>query len=136
MSETIAEGPIATVQQWFHLVNEEDFANLSLLVHDDLVTSLSKELPYGSVFHGMSGLIEARNRVMSVLQPHGPPTGIQIYETVDGNVTVRLHGQFVVKGTGKSVEQDVMEFFGFRDGKIAEVDIYYREPGAIAALIA
>jgi len=136
MSETMEKGPIATVQQWFQLHSEEDDEAISEIVHDEFVTYLSKELPYGGVYHGMSGLIEARKRVLSFLESPPPPTDFQIYETVDGHVVVKISGAFVAKGTGKSVEQDVMEFFRFRDGKIAEVDIYYREPGGVAAIVA
>ena len=136
MSETKAKDPVATVKQWFQFAHEEDFAALGKLVHDDLVARLSEELPYGGEFHGMPGLIEARKGVMSVIEPHGPPTDFQIHQTVDGHVVVKLGGSWVARNTGKSTYGDVMEFFRFRDGKIAEVDIFYREPGAVAAIVA
>lgn len=40
------------------------------------------------------------------------------------------------RASGKSVEMGVAEIYTVRDGMIAELDVYYKDPAAVAALLA
>jgi hypothetical protein len=43
---------------------------------------------------------------------------------------------FTVRKSGESVELSVAEVFSVRDGLIEELDVFYKNPSAVAALLA
>ena len=56
---------------------------------------------------------------------------------VDGDKVVLYYRlTFTARASGKSVEMGVAEVFTVRDGLIAELDVYYKNPSAVVALLA
>ena len=49
-------------------------------------------------------------------------------------IVVRLVSRITSRRTGEAVVVDVVELYRVRDGRIAEMDIYYKTPSAVAAL--
>jgi ketosteroid isomerase-like protein len=42
---------------------------------------------------------------------------------------------FTARVSGKSVEMSLVEVYTVRDGRIAALDVYYKNPSAVAALL-
>jgi ketosteroid isomerase-like protein len=57
-------------------------------------------------------------------------------EIADGGdwVAVVVHGTFTSRRTGRSMPVDCVDIYRLRGGKITRVDVYYKEPGALAEL--
>ncbi len=56
---------------------------------------------------------------------------------VDGDkVVIYYRLTFTARASGDSVEMRVTEVFTVRDGRIAELDVFYKDPSAVAGLLA
>jgi hypothetical protein len=49
-------------------------------------------------------------------------------------VVVKATGRFTSHASGQSAVTELVELFTVRDGKLIDMDIYYKDPGAVAAL--
>jgi uncharacterized protein len=49
---------------------------------------------------------------------------------------MRTRMKFTSRGSGRSAEVGLVEIYTVRDGLIAELDVYYKDPSAVAAPIA
>jgi hypothetical protein len=56
------------------------------------------------------------------------------FSTGDVDDSFRL--TFTARSSGKHVEMDLVEIYTIRDGLIIKLDVYYKDPSAVAALIA
>jgi ketosteroid isomerase-like protein len=53
-----------------------------------------------------------------------------------GAVAARFRLTFISRASGKSVQTRLVEIYTVRGGRIAELDVYYKDPSAVAALLA
>jgi uncharacterized protein len=60
-------------------------------------------------------------------------TSIEFADAADA-VIIPIACRFTSRSTGRSVDTKVIEVFSVRDGKILDIDIFYKDPAAIAAL--
>lgn len=63
-----------------------------------------------------------------------PGEAIQ-YLLADDTVAMRYRLKFTARSTGKSIEMGLVEIYTVRDGLIAELDVYYKDPSAVAELL-
>jgi ketosteroid isomerase-like protein len=54
----------------------------------------------------------------------------------DDVVAARFRLRFISRASGESVEMGLVEIYTVRDGRIAELDVYYKDPAAVAAILA
>jgi ketosteroid isomerase-like protein len=54
----------------------------------------------------------------------------------DHAVAARFRLTFISRASGKSVQTRLVEIYTVRGGRIAELDVYYKDPSAVAALLA
>ena len=55
---------------------------------------------------------------------------------VDGDkVAIYYRLTVTVRASGQSVEMRVAEVFSVREGRITELDVFYKNPSAVAALL-
>lgn len=134
MSTTTAGGGLATVRRFYDHISSGDLEGAAALLHDELVIHEPPGLPYGGDYHGPAGFVELMGRINEAFEPS--PAGPVEYLGDGDPVLVRLVGRFASRATGQSVEMPIVELHYVRDGKIAELDIYYKQPEALAALAA
>ena len=104
------------------------------LLHDDFVVHAAGDVPYSGDYHGAEGFSELIMKMMEVLDLTPSPT---MQYLVDGDTVVLYYRlTFTALATGKSVEMGVAEVLSVRDGLIAELDVYYKNPSAVYALLA
>lgn len=133
MSATTTAG-LATVQNFYGLLGEGRFDDAVALLHDEVVFHESIDLPYGGDYHGKAGFAELGGKLMGLFD--ASPTGPIDFLSAGDLVIVRIPSRFTSRATGASVEMPVVEISSFRDGLIAEVDVYYKNPAAVAAIAA
>ena len=132
MAATI-EYPLATVGRFTQAIVEERFDDARSLLHDDFVVHEAGGVPYSGEYHGPEGFFELfakMNRAMLLT----PGKAVQ-YLLADDSVAIRGRLKFTSRASGESVEMSVVEIYSVRDGLIVELDVYYKDPSAVAALL-
>jgi uncharacterized protein len=134
MAPDTAENSVATVRRFMAATGAERRDERRNLLHDDFVVHEAGGLPFSGDYHGSQGFFELLNRMNDVLElTVGPITTDPLG---DGAVAARFRLTFISRASGKSVEMGLVEIYTVRDGRIAELDVYYKDPAAVAALLA
>jgi ketosteroid isomerase-like protein len=131
MSATTAQDNLSIVREWYDHVLAGELEEAAAMMADDFVLHEPPGLPYGGEYHGPQGFFEVMQKITALFEP----SLAKPLEYLDaGNpVIIKLVGRFRSHATGEVVEMDIVELYYVRDGKIAELDGYYKDPAAIAA---
>ena len=80
-------------------------------------------LPYGGEYHGPEGLLRLYKAVFSIWETFE----VEVKELLDAGQTVvaLIHLRVKLKGSGRTVEMPVAEFWRLRDGKVVELRPFY-----------
>ncbi len=134
MALDTAESRLITVRRFMAATGAERRNERRSLLRDDFVLHESGGLPFSGDYHGPQGFFELLGKMNDVLELEAGPV------TTDplGNeaVAARFRLTFISRATGKSIEMGLVEIYTVRDGQIAELDVYYKDPAAVAALLA
>jgi len=126
---------IDVIGRFFAAVLGGDAATLKELVSPECVVHEPADLPYGGEYVGVDGLLTMFGAVTRDLefsvegQPEFMPVG-------GGRVVVRMQATFVARASGRTAAFPVTEIYTVTDGQIVDIDVYYKTPGAISALLA
>ena len=133
MAATIEEVQ-ATVNSFTQAVVEDRFDDGRSLLHDDFVVYEAGGVPYSGEYHGPDGFFELYGKMKQAMELT-PGEAVQYFL---GHDTVAIRGRlkFTSRASGKSVEMSLVEIYTVRDGLIVELDVYYKDPSAVAALLA
>jgi uncharacterized protein len=134
MAPDTAERSLATVRRFMAANDAEHRNERRSLLHEDFVVHEAGGLPFSGDYHGSQGFFELLNAMNDVLElTAGPITTDPLGEDA---VSARFRLTFISRASGKSVEMGLVEIYTVRDGRIAELDVYYKDPAAVAALLA
>ena len=134
MAPDTAARSLATVRRFMAATGAERRNERRSLLHDDFVVHEAGGLPFSGDYHGSQGFFELLNRMNDMLElTVGPITTDPLG---DHAVAARFRLTFVSRASGKSVEMGLVEIYTVRDGRIAELDVYYKDPAAVAAILA
>ncbi len=131
MSTTTPQRSVDVVRNFYELLGQGKLEEASQSLHEDLVIHEAPELPYGGEFHGPQGLIDIMSQIVAFAEPS--VVGELTYLDTDP-VVVLLRGRFT-RPSGAVAETDVVELHSVLDGKIVDLDIYYKDPGSVTALV-
>jgi ketosteroid isomerase-like protein len=134
MAPDTAESRLTTVRRFMAAAGAERRNERRSLLHDDFVLHESGGLPFSGDYHGPSGFFELLDTMNDVLELAAGP--ITTEPLGDNAVAARFRLTFVSRASGKSVEMPLVEIYTVRDGRIAELDVYYKDPAAVTALLA
>src|ERR1700744_5499803 len=134
MTSDTAERSLATVRRFMAAAGEEPLNERCSLLHDDFFVHEAGGLPFGGDYHGPQGFFELLNRMNDLLELKAGP--ITTYPLGNDAVAARFRLTFIARASGKSVQMGLVEIYSVRDGRIAELDVYYKDPAAVAALLA
>jgi len=100
-------------------------------LHPELVVHEPDSLWYPGDWHGPQGFSDIIGLMTSKLDLE-----IKSYETFDSPqaTVMRAEVTFTSKATGRSVDLSVVEVYKARDGRIIDMDIYYKDTAAVIAL--
>jgi len=134
MVPNAAQKSVATVRRFMAATGAERRNERISLLHDDFVVHQAGGLPFSGDYHGSQGFFELLNRMDDVLEFTAGP--IMTDPLGDDAVAARFRLTFISRASRKSVEMGLVEIYTVRDGRIAELDVYYKDPAAVAALLA
>src|ERR1700721_399460 len=134
MAPDTADKNIDRVRRFMAATGAERQHERRSLLHDDFVVHEAGGLPFSGDYHGPQGFFELLNRMNDVLDL--AVGSIATEPLGDDAVAARFRLTFISRASGKSVEMALVEIYTVRDGRITELDVYYKDPAAIAALLA
>src|ERR1700733_9395835 len=134
MAPDSTERSVAPVRRFMAATGAERRNERRSLLHDDFVVHEAGGLPFSGDYHGAQGFFELLNRMNDVLELRAGP--ITTDPLGDDAVAARFRLTFISRASGKSVEMGLVEIYTLRDGRIAELDVYYKDPVSVAALLA
>ena len=112
---------------------EDRFDDGRKLLHDDFVVYEAGGVPYSGEYHGPDGFFELYGKMKKAMELT-PGKTVQ-YLLADDAVAIRGRLTFTSRASGKSVEMSLVEIYTVRDGLIVELDVYYKDPSAVTALL-
>jgi uncharacterized protein len=130
----MSQSPLFTVGQFSKALGDKDLDRACALLHHDLIVHEAGGLPYGGEYHGPQGFRELMTKMNDCMElTAGPVTRDALS---DNTVVSRFRLAFTERTSGGGVEMDLVELYKVRDGLIVDLDVYYKDPAAVAALLA
>jgi uncharacterized protein len=127
------ERNIATVRRFMTSVGTEQRAERSGLLHKDFVVHAAGGLPFSGGYWGATGFFERLERMNDELEL--APGPIAVDPVGEHEVVARFRLKFTSRASGASVEMGIIEIYTLRDGRIAELDVYYKDAAAVTDLL-
>jgi ketosteroid isomerase-like protein len=113
---------------------EERLDDARGLLHDEFIVHEAGGVPYSGEYRGPQGFFELLAKMSEAMEL---TLGQSVqFLLADNTVAVRSRLTFTARASGKSVEMSLVEVYTVRDGLIVELDVYYKDPSAVAALLA
>jgi ketosteroid isomerase-like protein len=134
MASDKAERTVAIVRRFVAAAGAERLHERQSLMHDDFVVHEAGGLPFSGDYYGPQGFSELLDRMHDVLQLEAGPVIIDALG--EDAVASRFRLSFTARASGESVEMALVEIYTVRDERVAELDVYYKDPSAVAALLA
>jgi ketosteroid isomerase-like protein len=131
VSEVSQHDDVAVVRAFTDAMRAGDIDTCLTMIAPDLVFSEAESLPFGGDYHGEDGFLQLLREVGRHLKVElGTPeiTGGK------GLVAVRVDGTMTARATGRSMQMDVVDLYRLSAGKVTRVDVFYKEPTAVADL--
>lgn len=123
---------VEVVERFEHAFERGDMDEVMSLLSDDIVVHEAPSLPYPGDHHGLDGflkLADAFNRVWEIKTP----LDLTLLDAGDTRVVVLVRFDVDARATATPLTLRLAEIYTVTDGKIADLDIYYRDTAAIVA---
>jgi uncharacterized protein len=121
----------ATLEAFVQAFIDGDSQRMRSYLADDVVLHEAAVLPYGGDHLGVEGFFRSLQTASSIFDAEALK-----WELMDAGDKVILHMlvRLTSRRTGKILEIPVVEIFAFRDGKIIDDDVYYKDASLVAGL--
>jgi ketosteroid isomerase-like protein len=124
---------VAVVSRFGAALGAKNMDAALALLHDDFIVHEAGGLPYSGDYHGPQGFVDLLTRMYEKLElAPGPITRDRLD---DDTVVSRFKLRFTARASGRSVEMNLVELYRVSRGLIVELDVYYKDPSAVAALL-
>lgn len=124
---------LATVQLFSRALRERNLDEVRRLLHPDLVVHAAGGLPYSGDYYGPDGFLELFASMTKVLNLE--PGRLRQQSLDDQTVVSQFRLRFEGRASGQRAEMDLVEIYRVSEGLILELDVYYKDPSAVAALL-
>lgn len=129
----MSEDALAIVQRFGAALRERDLAEVRRLLHRDCVVDAAGGLPYSGRYHGARGFLDLFAAMTEVLWLKPGPLCQQSLD--EKTVVSRFRLEFTLRNSDRSIAMDLVEIYSVSDGQIIGLDVYYKDPSALAALL-
>jgi len=121
----------ATLEAFVQAFIDGDSQRMRSYLAADVVLHEAAVLPYGGDHVGVEGFFSSLQTASSIFDAEALK-----WELMDAGDKVILHMlvRLTSRRTGKILEIPVVEIFAFRDGKIIDDDVYYKDASLVADL--
>lgn len=96
-------------------------------IHPDVVAHEAESLPYGGEYRGKDAFRDLMTKVFGTVDIE--VTILGMHEADDTIVAVFL-AKFTSRASGNSIEMPVSEVYGFTDGLLSSLNIFYKDTKA------
>ena len=131
---TMTEDNRALVVKFVSAVGEGRLDDARSLLHDEFVTHAAAGVPYSGEYRGPDRFFELLTKIYDVLEP--TPSPDMQFLADDDKVVLYYRLTFTARASGERVEMSMAEVFTVHDGLIVELDVFYKDPLAVTALLA
>jgi len=131
-SSVMSRENVEVVERFEHAFVRGDMEEVLSLLADDIVVHEAPSLPYPGDHRGHDGFLEladAFNRVWEIKSP----LDLTFLDAGDTRVVVLVAFDVVARATGTPLVLRLAEIYSVREGRIADLDVYYRDTAAIVA---
>lgn len=97
--------------------------------HDDIIIREATELPYGGEWKGKEGLRALMTKIDSVATL--TPIDVEVFDLGEDRVITRQIAKISREGTDRELLIPMVEIYHMEDGKIREIDVYYKDTKAM-----
>jgi ketosteroid isomerase-like protein len=104
------------------------------LLHDEFVVHAAGDVPYSGDYFGPAGFVELITKMSEALEL-SPSPDMQFLADSD-KVVLHYRLTFTARASGEHVAMSMAEVFTVRGGLIVELDVFYKNPSAVDALLA
>lgn len=125
---------LAVVRRFSRALGNRNLTEAECLLHPDLVVHTAGGLPYSGDYYGPQGFFELFAAMTQTMDLTPGPLRQQPLD--EQTVVSRFRLLFVARASGKSAEMDLVEIYRLTDGMIIELDVYYKDSSAVAAVLA
>lgn len=131
MSTTTTVGS-SIVQSMLAAFYQGNIPEVQSYLQPDIEVSQSAGLPYSGTFIGPEGFFT----MAQLINEHYEVVNFETRMVDAGAETISyLDLGFTSRATGRQGRTSNIEWYRFVDGKVASIDVYYKDAGAIAALL-
>ncbi|MDT2005821.1 nuclear transport factor 2 family protein [Rhodococcus opacus] len=102
--------------------------------HEDIIIREAAELPYGGEWKGKDGLRALMTKINSLATLI--PIDVEIFDLGEDHVITRQTAKLTREGTDKELLVPMVEVYQMEDGKIREIDVYYKDTKAMVDFLA
>jgi uncharacterized protein len=124
----------AVVTKFVSAIGAQRLDEARNLLHDDFVIHAAGDVPYSGDYQGPEGFFALLAKIFEVLEL--TPSPDMQYLADDDKVALYYRLTFTSRASGRRVEMGVAEVLTVRDGLITELDVFYKNPSAVTALLA
>jgi ketosteroid isomerase-like protein len=128
----VSQENVQVVEKFITSLTSGDLDGALALVTDDLELVESGSIPHDGTYRGRDGVVELMTKVG---QSFG---GFELkdpsFHDAGEFVVGRMTATFRSKTSAEEVTMAVAEHYWVRDGKIAYVDVYYKDPAPLLTL--
>jgi ketosteroid isomerase-like protein len=125
---------LAVVSRFGTALSENRLDEACALLHEDLVVHEAGGLPYSGDYHGPRGFVDLLTAMTEKLEL--TPGPINRAPLNDDTVVSRFRLRFTARASGRFTEMNLVEIYTVSDGLIITLDVYYKDPSAVTALLA
>jgi uncharacterized protein len=123
----------AIVERFVDAVGNGRLDDVRRLVHDDFVVHAAAGVPYNGEYRGADEFFGLLATIFAMLELTPNP---DMHYIVDGDKVVLYYRlTFTERASARSIEMPVAEVLTVRDGLITELDVFYKDPSAVTALL-
>jgi len=127
----VSQTDVDVVESVLNAFNAGDLEAAFGHIHPDFVLNEVAGLPYGGDWVGLEGFQKLLGAIFTPFE-----MGVDEYTVSDAGscVMVKLLMTFTARSSGQAVKMPGVELYTIKDGKIAYLDVFYKDTKTIADL--
>ncbi|WP_158647800.1 nuclear transport factor 2 family protein [Nocardioides houyundeii] len=129
----VSQNPKDVVDELLAAVHADDQPRIEQVFHPELAIHEPENLPYPGTYRGVAGFHAIKAKIGELAE-----LGIEDWDAVQAGdrVLVTMTGVFTSKRSGRTVRMPMVELYSVRDGRISEIDVFYKDTAKMSVLLA
>jgi ketosteroid isomerase-like protein len=129
----VSQTSLDIVRRFSEALHRKHMKEARAFLHDDVVVHEAGGLPYSGDYHGPQGFFDLLATMNETLELNPGHTSRDVLS--DNTVVCRFRLTFTARASGKNTEMSLIELYRISQGRIIELDVFYKNPSAVAALL-